>query len=66
MPDKLLCTYHSVSFNMEVSLLQIINTKKLTKIACLSRVVVRYVNRKNLQFYKEHFINLYQMKAVTV
>ena len=39
MPDKLLCIYHSLSFNMEVSLLKIINTKKLTKTACSSRVV---------------------------
>jgi len=51
MLDKLLCIYHS--FSMEVSLLQIINTKKLTKTAYSSRVVVQYVNRKTLQFYKE-------------
>ena len=36
---------------MEVSLLQIINTKMLTKSACSSRVLIQYVNRKILQFY---------------
>ena len=41
---------------MEVSLLQIINTKKLTKTACSSRVVVQYANRKIFQFYKGYFI----------
>ena len=51
---------------MEVSLLQIINTKKLTKSACSSRVLVQYVNRKFLQFYKGYFINLYQMKALEI
>ena len=51
---------------MEVSLLQIINTKKLTKTACSSRVVVQYVNRKILQLKKEYFINLYQMKAMEI
>ena len=51
---------------MEVSLLQIINIKKLTKTACLSRVVVQYVYRKILQFYKRYFINLYQMKALEI
>ena len=35
---------------MEVPLIQIINTKKLTKTACSSRVVVQYVNRKNPTF----------------
>ena len=35
-----------------------------TKTACSSRVVVQYVNRKILQFYKESFINLNQMKAL--
>ena len=54
MLDKLLCIYHS--FTMEVSLLQIINTKKLTKTACSSRVVVQYANRKIFQFYKGYFI----------
>ena len=44
---------------MKVSLLQIINTKKLTKTACSSRVVVQYVDKKTLQFYKGLFINLY-------
>ena len=47
MLDKLLCIDHSLT--MEVSLLQIINTKKLTKTACSSRVVVQYVNRKIFQ-----------------
>ena len=51
---------------MEVSLLEIINTKKLTKTTCSSRVVVKYVNRKFLQFYKGYFINLYQMKALEI
>ena len=51
---------------MEVSLLQIINTKKLTKYACSSRVLVKYVNRKFLQFCKEYFTNLYQMKALEI
>ena len=48
---------------MEVSLLQIIKTKKLTKTACSSRVVV---NRKILQFYKGYFINSNQMKALEI
>ena len=47
---------------MEALLLQIINNKKLTKTACSSRVVVQYVNKKILQFYKGNFNNLYQMK----
>ena len=51
---------------MEVSLLQIINTKKLTKSACSSRVLVQYVNRKFLQFYKGYFTNLYQVKALEI
>ena len=51
---------------MEVSLLQIINTKKLTKSACSSRVLVQYVNRKILQFYKGYFTNLYQVKALEI
>ena len=51
---------------MEVSLLQIINTKKLTKSACSSRVLVQYVDRKILQFYKGYFTNLYQMKALEI
>ena len=51
---------------MEVSLLQIINTKKLTKSACSSRVLVQYVNRNFLQFYKGYFTNLYQMKALEI
>ena len=62
MLDKLLCIHHS--FTMEVFLLYIINTTKLTKTACSSRVVVQYVNIKILQFYKGYFINLYQMKAL--
>ena len=62
MLDKLMCIYHSLT--MEVSLLQIINTKKLTKPACWSRVVVQYVNIKILLFYKEYFINLYQMNSL--
>ena len=49
---------------MEVFLPQIINAKENKKTACLSRVVVQYVNRKILQFYKGYFINLYQMKAL--
>ena len=51
---------------MVVSLPQIINTKKHTKSACSSRVVVQYVNRKILQFYKGYFINFYQMKALEI
>ena len=51
---------------MEVTLQQIINTKKLIKTACSSRVVVQYVNRKVLQFYKRYFINFYQMKALEI
>ena len=50
MLDKLLCIYHS--FTVKVSLLHIINTKKLTKTACSSRVGVQYVNLIFLQFYK--------------
>ena len=38
---------------MEVSLPQIINTIKHTKTACLSRVVVQYINRKRLQLIKD-------------
>ena len=49
---------------MEVSLPQIINTKKHIKIACLSMVSVQYINRKTLQFYKIYFTNFYQMKAL--
>ena len=49
---------------MEVFLLQIINTKKLTKTACSSSEIVQHVNRKTLQFYKRYFISLYQMKAL--
>ena len=64
MLDKLLCIFYS--FTIEVSLQQIINTKKLTKTACLSRVVVQYDNRKILQFYKGHFISLYRMKALEI
>ena len=36
---------------MEVSLPQIINTKKHTKTACLSKVSLQY-NTKTLQLYK--------------
>ena len=64
MLEKLLRIYHSLT--MEVSLLQIINAKKLTKIACSSRVVVQYVNRKILQFYIGFFIIYYQMKALKI
>ena len=49
---------------MEVSLLQIIITKKLTKTACSSRVVVKNVNREILQFYKEYFINFTTLKEL--
>ena len=49
---------------MEVSLLQIVNNKELTKSACSSSIVVQYVNIKFLQFYKGYFINLYEMKAL--
>ena len=51
---------------MEVSFPQIINTKEHKKTVCPSRVVVQDVNRKNLQFYKRYFINLYQMKALEI
>ena len=61
MLDKLLCIDHSLT--MEVSLLQIINTKKLTKTACSSRVVVQYVNRKILHWM---FFNLYHIKALKI
>ena len=50
MLDKLMCI---ISFTIEVSLLQIINTKTHTKIACSSKVVVQYLSRKILQFYKD-------------
>ena len=67
LQDKLWYIYHKhYKLNMEVSLLQIIITKKLTKTACSSRVVVKNVNREILQFYKEYFINLYQMKALQI
>ena len=49
---------------MEVSLLQIINTKKLKKLLVQVGYFVQYVNRKILQFYKVYFIKLYQMKAL--
>ena len=45
-------------FTMEVSLLQVINTKMNTKTLCSSKVVVQCLKRKFLQFYKEYFINL--------
>ena len=64
MLDKLFCIYHT--FTMEVHLLQIINTKKLTKTVCSSRVVVQYVNRIFFQFYNGYFIRLNQMKALEI
>ena len=57
MLDKLLCIYHS--FTTEVSLLQIINSKKLTKTDCSSRVVVQYVHRKTLQKSLKNGVFLY-------
>ena len=60
--DKLLSIYHN--FTMEVSLPQIINTKKHTKTAYLSRVPVQYIDRKTLQFYKGYLTNFHQMKAL--
>ena len=63
MLDKLLCIYHSST--MEVSMLHNINTIKLTKTTCSSRVVVQYANRKILKFCKEYFIK-YQMKALEI
>ena len=54
--------YHS--FTMEVFLLQIINTKMHTKIACSSRVVAQYLYREILQSYKGYFINLSILKAL--
>ena len=51
---------------MEVSLLQIINTKMHTKTACFSRVVVHYFKRKTLQFYKGYFFNFTILKALKV
>ena len=48
---------------MEVSLPQIIKTKKYTKTALSSKVVVQYGNRKIVQFYKGYFIHFFQMKA---
>ena len=49
---------------MEVSLTQIINTKKHTEAACSNRVSVQFINRKTLQYYKECFTYFYQMKAL--
>jgi len=51
LQNKLLCIYHSLT--MEVSLPQIINTKKHTKTAsnihyCSNRVIVQHVSRKIL------------------
>ena len=51
---------------MEVSLLQIMKTKKLTKTACSSRVIVQYVNEKNFHFYKGYFTNLYKIKTLVI
>ena len=51
---------------MKGSLLQIINTEKLTKTACSSRIVVHYNIRKFLQFYKGYFLNFYQIKALNI
>ena len=48
---------------MEVSLPQIINTKKQTKTACSSRLVVQYVIEKFCS-YKGYFINFYQVKDI--
>ena len=44
LQDKLLCIYHSLT--MEVSLPQIINTKKHTKTVCLSRVVNMLIEKR--------------------
>ena len=55
-----------ISFTMEVSLLQIINTKMRTKTVFSSRVVVQYFNRKIFQFYKEYFINFTILKALNI
>ena len=51
---------------MEVFLLQIINTKKLTKTACSIRIVSQHIKRKVLQFYKGYFNSLYQMKELEI
>ena len=51
---------------MEVSWPQTTSTKNHTKTARSSRVVIQYVNRKILQFYKGYFINFYQMKTFEV
>ena len=51
---------------MGVSLLQIINTKKLTKTACSSRVIVQYVNRNIMQLHEEYFTYLYQNRALEI
>ena len=48
---------------MEVSLRQNIITKKHTKTTCLSKVSVKYINKKIMQLYKGYFTNLYKMKA---
>ena len=61
---KFLCIYHKLT--MEVSLSQIINTKKHTKTSCLCRVSVEYINRNILQFYKGYFTSFYQMKALEI
>ena len=47
LQDKLWYIYHK--FNMEVSLPQIIITKKRTKTACLCRVSVQCISRNILQ-----------------
>ena len=59
LQDILLYIYQS--FITEVSLPQIIKTKKNTKTVFSSKVVVQYVNRKILQFYKKNSINYYHM-----
>ena len=53
MQNKIVCIFHN--FTMEVSMPQIINTKKHTKTAYSSRVTVQYNNRKTLQLNKEYF-----------
>ena len=48
---------------MEVSLPQVINTKKHTKTACSSRVSVQYNNKKTFQLYKGYFTYFYKIKT---
>ena len=63
MLEKLMCI---ISFTIEASLQQIINTKMHTKIACSSRVVVKYFIRKTFQFYKGYFINFTILKSLKI